>query len=197
MEANLASIFIPRYLSWSIPAAIIGSVVLIDIFPAGWIKLSVSIALIFLTTKFYISNVISNNFVKKDIEKNMQLYLTDSSYDQFGWKEAILRINNSGLQIRKIYIKSGLIESEMLNKKNERNDSIYKDYLLSPVNAIYKLKKEYLEIAEAIPSYSKFEIPDSISNYMIVGGPMNERDLIKGIEMSPKQHAIVNILYFP
>lgn len=192
-KINVATIYYPRYLAWIIPAPIIGSAILIGIFHSKWAKLAFTITLLLLATQFYNKSAILNNLVRKDSQKSMESVLTRNN-NRFSWKEAVTKINNSGIEPSKIYVKSSLVESQMLNK-TEHVDSLLNNYLLSTVNSMYKLRKVYLEKAE--PIHSIAEIPNSMSNYIFVGLIKTneiEKYLKNGIEISP-YHASVKIFY--
>jgi len=80
----------------------------------------------------------------------------------------------------------------MLNK-NIHNDKLLKSYLLYTVNSIYKLDQSYLSIAEPIRSVA--DIPDSASNYLVIGHEATENILKNSTEISPKNYATVHILH--
>jgi uncharacterized membrane protein len=192
-EIKVATIYYPRYLAWIIPAPIIGSAILIGIFQSKWIKLVFIITLLLLTTKSYILSAVTNNLSGKDTHKSLESKLT-AHVDSFGWKEAVCQINNSGIAAGKIYVLSGLVESRMLNT-DKRENSLMNNYLLSTVNSMYPLRKEHLDKAEPVNSIE--EIPDAMSNYIVVGAkwktePFECRSILKGgIKLNPGQSEVL------
>jgi hypothetical protein len=176
-KLNVATVYSPRYLSWIIPAPIIGSALLISAFQSKWSKFAYIFTLLVLATQFYIKDILT--IIVTERNQNETAKYESNGNPDFDWKEAVSKINSSGLLTDKIFVISGLVEYQNLNKKGHEKVELA-NYLLSTVNSMYKLQKEYLEKAE--PKGSILEIPDSASNYIVVGPSALTRDLIKTSE---------------
>ena len=188
---DIAHIFRDRYLAWIMPAPIIGSVIIIKNFQSKLAKTTFITVLLLLTITDYFPDFnlrFFNDIFKKNYQQNVESNITSG---EFGWKEAVNFINRSNLNLNKIYVIPGLVESEMLHM-HIHDDKLLKSYLLSSVNSIYKLAPSYLNIAE--PIYSVADIPDSASNYLIIsyGFPL---DIKNSTEISPKENVIVYIYH--
>ena len=192
-KMNFASIYLYRYLAWTIPAAIIGSVVLIDIYKSKWAKILTIALLVFFSSKIYISTcLLLINPGVQPVDKLMRYELTNSYSDSFGWENAVDIINNSALEPAQIFVKSGLVEGR-IQKGNEKAQNIYRDYLLSPVNSIYKLDSTNLLKSEPINSIE--EIPKSMTNYIVVG-LIDAKHFNNAIVLNANKDAEISVLYF-
>ncbi len=201
-EIDIATIFHPRYLIWIIPAPIIGSAILIRHLPSNWMKSVFIISILLLSAYVYIpyfNNILVNTFGSNNSQNNLPVEndLTRSQ-NAFSWKEAVNLLNNSNIEVNRIYVVAPLVESLMLNKSI--NDSqLLNNYLLSTVNSMYKLKQEYLDIS--VPIHSVKEISDTMSNFLVVSQieKISSEDIYKyipnGVELSPENPDWVIIYY--
>jgi hypothetical protein len=196
-EMSIVNLCIPRYITWIIPAPVIGCALLVSIFRSNWSKFVFTGTLFLLFIQSFNEHAIlrrlTSRLTQKDTVKTVLNNRDDwKSSNGFDWKEAVTAINNSGAKVSKIYLISGLAETKMLKTQYS---SLLKNYLLSPVNSMYKLNKPYIDSTEPISSVD--DIQDSASNYILVGdSKFLEKFDKKVIEMSPK-NAVIRIFYVP
>ena len=161
-KASIVNIYYPRYLLWILPAPIIASAILISVFRTKRAKIAFIFTLL-IVTQFLSRSGSLPHLVKGDFRNTIGSQIVDA---KFGWKEAVTKINNSGIVPKKVYIAPGLVEKKWL--KNHENESrLLNEYLISPVNSMYKLDKIYLDRTTPIASIA--DISDLTSDFFLVG----------------------------
>jgi uncharacterized membrane protein len=190
-EIDLANIYLKRYLTWIIPAAIIAPALLIKSFQSNKIKTILISFLVLRIFAFYFVDFKANNFLKNGFfKKDVYQILTQSEEDKYSWKNLVQTINNSQLEIKNIYLHNFLIESKMKDKQIH-DKKLLTDYLLSMVNSLYKLKPDYLEKTSHI--YSLEDISSSETHFIVI---TNNSELKKGTRLTPENNYDGNIFYF-
>jgi hypothetical protein len=63
------------------------------------------------------------------------------------WRDLVARVNGIGPRGVPVYVQAGLIEAKMLAG---RDDALFRDYLLCPVNSLYRLRSDLLGRAEPV-----------------------------------------------
>lgn len=191
-ETNIATIYLDRYLCYIIPAPIIGSMLALKFLKKQAAKLSFAALVIVLSTYHVYSYVYKIEFSHPNIKTIKHQYNEKTTYNPYGWKDSIGKINNLHNHFNKIYVYSGLVESNMLRKGNKYGKDLLRSYLLAPVDSIYKLKNSYLKIAEPISSID--DIPASSSNFLIINYAITKR-FRKYTDLSPKDNEGIPVFY--
>jgi len=188
-RAGIVNVYHPRYLLWILPAPIIASAILISVFRTKRAKIVFIITLL-LITQFRGSKSLEH-LIKGDFRNTIGARIAPARFD---WKEAVNKINYSGIVPSKVYIQPGLVERKRL-KNPEDESRLLNEYLISPVNSMYKLDKIYLD--RAVPIASIVDIPDLTPDFLLVG-TLKTEEVEKyfecSIEMSPED-AKVKIFY--
>lgn len=188
---NILHMLFPRYLVIIIPAQIIGGAILAGSFKSQWARI-IYVAVLLFMIQVADQNSVIHTYKTRNTEKHWEWgeYVYKKDY---GWKEAVAEVNNSGIVPEKVYVISSLTESQMLNS-GIPVDSLLKDYLLSTANAIYCLDQTYL--SKSIPIFSTIDIPENGSSYLLIGprSHLNSSYLKGATEISPKG-AYLNVFY--
>jgi 4-amino-4-deoxy-L-arabinose transferase-like glycosyltransferase len=84
------------------------------------------------------------------------------------WRELITAVNQSELGDIAVYVDPGLVERRMLP---ERGDALFKDYLLSPVNSVYRLNPDLLQHTQPIINPESLPGNAATDDFLFIGSP--------------------------
>jgi hypothetical protein len=162
-EIGIATIFLSRYVAWTIVLPIIASVVVCKGLKSKISKLVfISLILLYIFIPYVQSMQSDHRLRNQGLERKLSIR-GNIVYD---WKEAVNYTNTLSLDVNKVYVTPGLVETKMESFPLGKEE-LYQNYLLCTINSLYLLKESYRKKAIAINNVG--EIPVAMKNYLVIG----------------------------